>query len=118
VLAFADGLSESPGESRSRVRMRWCGVPQPRLQIPIATRLGVARADFGWPQHRTVGEFDGLVKYGVLLRPGQDPADAVVQEKIREDAIRDEGWRVVRWMWSELEPFDEVARRIERSFRR
>ena len=75
-------------------------------------------ADFGWPQFRTVGEFDGLVKYGALLRPGQDPADAVVAEKRREDAIREEGWRVTRWIWNELEQFDEVARRIERSFRR
>jgi hypothetical protein len=118
VLAFADGLSESPGESRSRVRMRLCGVPQPQLQMPIATRLGVVRADFGWPLHRTVGEFDGLIKYGMLLRPGQNPADVVVQEKIREDAIRDEGWRVVRWIWDELAAFEGVARRIERSFRR
>lgn len=118
VLAFADGLSESPGESRSRVRMQLYGVARPQLQMPIATRLGVLRADFGWPRHRTIGEFDGLAKYGDLLRPGRDPADVVVQEKIREDAIRDEGWRVVRWIWSELEPFDEVARRIERSFRR
>ncbi len=118
VLAFADGLSESPGESRSRVRMRLCGVARPQLQMPIATRLGVMHADFGWPQHRTVGEFDGLIKYGALLRPGWAPSDAVVAEKRREDAIRDEGWRVTRWIWNELEPFDEVARRIERNFLR
>jgi hypothetical protein len=42
----------------------------------------------------------------------------VVAEKRREDAIRDEDWHVTRWVWSELEPFDAVARRIERSFRR
>lgn len=118
VLAFADGLSESPGESRSRVRMRLCGIAQPQLQMPIATRLGVMRADFGWSQYRAVGEFDGLAKYGALLSPGRAPSDAVVAEKLREDAIRDEGWRVTRWIWSELEPFDEVARRIERSFQR
>ncbi len=117
VLAFADGLSESPGESRSRVRMRLCGIPAPQLQMPIATRLGVVHADFGWPRYRTVGEFDGLIKYGALLRPGEAPADVVVREKIREDAIRDEGWRVTRWTWGELEPFDGVAHRIDRSFR-
>jgi hypothetical protein len=70
------------------------------------------------PRYRAVGEFDGLAKYGVLLQPGQDPRDAVVAEKRREDAIRDEDWHVTRWVWSELEPFDAVARRIERSFRR
>ena len=98
--------------------MRLCGVPAPQLQMPIATRLGSVRADMGWPGLGALGEFDGLIKYGELVRPGQGPSDAVVAEKRREDAIRDEGWRVVRWTWSDLERFDEVARRIERSFRR
>jgi hypothetical protein len=118
VVAFADARSESPGESRSRVRIWRLGLPPPELQMPIRTRLGIYYADFGWPQYRAVGEFDGLVKYGALRRPGQDPADAVVAEKRREDAIRDEDWRVTRWTWSELEPFAAVARRIERSFGR
>jgi hypothetical protein len=110
--------SESPGESRSRVRMRRWGLPAPVLQMPIPTRLGVSYGDFGWPQYRAVGEFDGLVKYGRLLRPGQDAGQAVFEEKRREDAIRDEDWRVTRWTWPDLEPFEGVARRIERSFRR
>ena len=118
VLAFADGRSQSPGESRSRVRMRWLGLPTPQLQMPIQTRIGICHADFGWPEFRAVGEFDGLIKYGALLRPGQSPSEAVVEEKIREDAIRDEDWRVTRWIWDEIEPFLDVARRIERSFRR
>jgi hypothetical protein len=118
VAAFADGRSESPGESRSRVRMRRLGLPEPVLQMPIPTRFGTYFVDFGWPQYRAVGEFDGLIKYGRLLRSGQDPGEAVVAEKRREDAIRDEEWRVTRWIWSELELFDAVARRIERSFRR
>ena len=50
-----------------------------------------------------LGEFDGRVKYGRLLRPGQEPGDAVFEEKRREDAIRDEGWGVVRWVWSDLQ---------------
>jgi hypothetical protein len=117
VDAFADGRSESPGESRSRVRMHRFGLPEPVLQMPIPTRLGTYHVDFGWPQFRAVGEFDGLIKYGRLLRPGQDPGEAVVAEKRREDAIRDEGWRVTRWIWLEIERFDGVGHRIERSFR-
>ena len=118
VLTFADGRSQSPGESRSRVRMRRLGLPTPQLQMPIETRLGLFHADFGWPEFRAVGEFDGLIKYGAQLQPGQDPTEVVIAEKIREDAVRDEDWRVTRWIWKELEPFDEVAPRIERSFRR
>jgi hypothetical protein len=65
-----------------------------------------------------VGEFDGLIKYGALLRAGDDPSRAVIREKLREDAIRDAGWRVVRWVWSELDPFDAVAARIRRRLER
>jgi len=54
-------------------------------------------------QHRTIGEFDGRVGYGRLVRPGQSPADAVYEEKLREDAIRDTGRQVVRWTWPELD---------------
>ena len=34
------------------------------------------------------GEFDGRVKYGRLLKPGQDPGEVVFAEKRREDLIR------------------------------
>jgi hypothetical protein len=65
-----------------------------------------------------VGEFDGLVKYGRLLRPGQTPGDAVVAEKRREDRVRDEGLRVVRWTWDELETPGVVVKRLWRAFAR
>ena len=58
-----------------------------------------------------MGEFDGRIKYGRLLRPGQQAGDAVFEEKRREDAIRDEDWGVVRWVWSELRRPDRVAAR-------
>jgi hypothetical protein len=117
ALAFADGLSDGPGESRSRVRMRDAGLPAPVLQMPVRTRLGQVWVDFGWPGAGVVGEFDGLVKYGARRRPGEDAAGAVVREKLREDAVRDEGLRVVRWTWRELDPFDAVAERLRRHFR-
>ncbi|WP_240524231.1 hypothetical protein [Gordonia polyisoprenivorans] len=50
-----------------------------------------------------VGEFDGMIKYGRLRRPGESIADAVIREKLREDEIRDTGPRVVRWTWNDLE---------------
>lgn len=115
VLACADGRAESPGESRSRARMREAGLPPPELQVPVlgADGRALGRVDFGWPG--VVGEFDGRVKYGRLLRPGQEPGDAVFAEKVREDAIRDTGLRVVRWTWPELEPFAAVAERLRRA---
>lgn len=114
VVAAASGLSESPGETRSRVALARAGIPAPVQQY----RVRGLRADFGWEQFRTVGEFDGKVKYGRGLRPGQDPGDAVFAEKRREDALRDEGLQVVRWVWAELETFDVVAARLWRAFDR
>lgn len=113
VLAFADGRSESVGESRSRVAMRRAGLPTPVLQWEVD---GVGRVDFAWPWLRTVGEFDGLIKYGRLLRPGQDAADVVVAEKIRADALRAEILGVARWIWREIDPFTAVAARLHRQF--
>lgn len=104
AIAFADHRSESVGESRSRVVLHSLGLAPSCLQREIRSPSGllVGRADFSWDRQRVVGEFDGRIKYGRLLRPGQDPGDAVFAEKQREDAMRDEDWGVVRWVWSEL----------------
>ena len=96
VAAFLDPLSGSVGESRSRVLFHRVGLPPPVLQVEI----GVWRVDFLWGD--VIGEFDGRVKYGRFLRPGQDAGDAVFEEKRREDALRALGFRVVRWTWADL----------------
>ncbi|RBY82508.1 hypothetical protein DQ238_04275 [Geodermatophilus sp. TF02-6] len=106
AVRFADGRSESVGESRSRVLLHRLGLGPSTLQLPISTSSGVflGRADFAWEQARVVGEFDGRIEYGRLLRPGQEPGDAVFEEKRREDAVRAEDWGVVRWTWADLTP--------------
>lgn len=48
-----------------------------------------------------LGEFDGKVKYGALLRPGETADDVVMREKRREAALRAVGWWVVRWTYQE-----------------
>jgi hypothetical protein len=109
--------SRTGGESRSRVAIARAGLPPPALQVPIRLGDATAYCDFGWPAQRTVGEFDGKVKYGRLLRPGQEPGDAVYAEKLREDAIRAEDWEVVRWTWADLRNFAATAARIHERFR-
>jgi hypothetical protein len=119
AVLFADGRSESVGESRSRVILhRWKLAPS-ALQFEIRSSDGglIGRTDFAWEEQRLVGEFDGRVKYGRLLKPGQDASDAVFREKVREDAVRDEGWGVVRWVWSDLRRPDRLAARVRRRFR-
>ncbi len=118
VVEFADGRSESVGESRSRVAIQRAGLPAPVLQWGVTDHRGrpLGRVDVGWPQLRTVGEFDGMVKYGRLLQPGQSVADVVVQEKRREDAIRATGLAMVRWTWDELASFTDTADTLRHRF--
>lgn len=120
VTAFADGLSESVGESRSRVLFAGAGFPAPALQVRLHDGSGtfVARVDFDFDELCTAGEFDGLGKYTTVLRPGQDPADAVVEEKIREDRIRDTGRQVVRWTSKDLATPHVVLNRFRAAFNR
>lgn len=119
VLAFADPGSMSVGETRSRVALRDAGLPVPVLQWSVRTPGGVVvgQVDFGWPDLRTVGEFDGRVKYGRALRPGQDLAEVLFEEKRREDAVRAEDLGMARWVWADLDRFAPVAARLRRTFR-
>ncbi|MFT3888897.1 MAG: hypothetical protein QM713_12135 [Arachnia sp.] len=114
---FADGRAESPAESRSRVQIARAGLPEPVPQYEIYDSNGVfvARTDFGWPAYRLVGEVDGKWKYGDLLKPGQSPQDAIMQEKRREEAIRQAGFWPVRWDVPALERYGEVPRLVQRA---
>ena len=120
VAAFADARSESVGESRSRVAIARAGLPVPRPQLEVVDHrhVVVGRCDFGWEEERTVGEFDGRIKYGRDLAPDQDPGEAVFAEKVREDELRDCGLEVARWIWAELARFGPVAARIRRAHAR
>ncbi|HET9647225.1 MAG TPA: type IV toxin-antitoxin system AbiEi family antitoxin domain-containing protein [Microlunatus sp.] len=120
VSACLDPASESPGESVSRVRLVEQGLPSPILQYVVRDDRGqaIARSDFAWEEYRTIGEFDGKVKYGRLLRPGERIDDVVFAEKQREDAIRDQGWQVVRWLWDDLYRPGVIGDRVRRAFAR
>lgn len=120
VANFLDGRSESVGESVSRVRIAEEGLPSPVPQRQIFDHNGVliARVDFYWEQFRTVGEFDGKIKYGELLKPGQRPADVLFEEKLREDAVRDSDRQVVRWTWDDLYTKGVLPGRLLRAFAR
>ncbi len=104
ACAFFDRRSESAGESVSRVILVSGGLPAPELQFEIRSPDGdlIGRSDFFWREQGVIGEFDGRVKYGRLLRPGQDPGDVVFAEKRREDSIRRLGYEVVRWTFGDL----------------
>ncbi|MGG7103424.1 type IV toxin-antitoxin system AbiEi family antitoxin domain-containing protein [Rhodococcus sp. 24CO] len=111
VAEFIESGAESPGESISRVRMRADGWPTPTLQQEI--RFGgrfIGRVDFFWKEHGVVGEFDGMVKYR-----SENPGAVLEREKLREDAIRDAGFEVFRWVWADLRDFERVRERFDRA---
>ena len=119
VVAFADGRSESVGESLSRVLLADLGLMPEDLQHRVMDGPRLAgRVDFAWPSLRVIGEFDGRVKYGRLLEADEDGGDAVFREKRREDRLRELGWEVVRWVWGDLAHPEVVAERLRRAFAR
>lgn len=104
ALEFADGRSESPGESLARVRFHELGFEPPALQHEYRLPSGeVFRSDFRWDSVNLAGEFDGMAKYKAAeLRGGRTAEEVVVDEKLREDAIRSTGDGMLRMIWMDL----------------
>jgi len=104
ALAGADGRHESPGETRTAHVTRLLGFDiEPQFEI---TAEGYTyRADFRIVGTRVLIEFDGAVKYGGDRR-------ALFDEKRREDALRRQGWTIVRVVWDELDDPALIRRRI------
>ncbi len=117
LMYMADALADSAGESRMRHAFWRQGLPKPVLQYPVRDETGrlIAILDFAWPEHRLWAEFDGRLKYGRLLRPGETAGDAVFREKRREDRVRELlNWRCARVTWDELDRPIELGIRMRR----
>lgn len=119
-VRMADGRADGAGESRGRWLFWVLHLPAPDLQVPIRNTDGEVRGtcDWAWLDHRRLGEFDGKVKYGRLLKPGQDPGEVVFAEKQREDELRElSGCTMIRLIWSDYDRPRVVKARFERFFR-
>lgn len=81
--------------------MHRVGIPTPRFQTEIRSPIGKVFPDFYWEDLRLIGECDGAIKY--------DEASAYVLEKEREQALRDLGYRIVRWLAKEIMLRPEVV---------
>lgn len=109
VVDLADGLSDSAGESLSRLQMFRANFPRPALQRHYGDERGsIGYVDFDFAA--VIGEFDGRTKYRVP--DGASPAEAgeiVWREKKREDRLRRHK-PVVRWVWSTARDTAALAR--------
>lgn len=114
ALSLADGLAESPGETRLRMILIELGVAfiaQHWVRIDGTTVH--YRVDFYLPELGVILEYDGQVKYGRARdddpprqRKAGDEAgrEALVREKAREDDLRREGFGVGRITSQSLSP--------------
>ncbi|WP_155838644.1 hypothetical protein [Arthrobacter castelli] len=114
VVEGINPLSESPGETITRILLKALDVPMPELQVPVRTRNGRHRLDFAWSELKVALEFDGDSKY-FDYRPTKE---ALVAERKRERELMEEGWIFVRLEWKDLFHPREVEARIKSAFAR
>ncbi|NUU30688.1 type IV toxin-antitoxin system AbiEi family antitoxin domain-containing protein [Arthrobacter sp. C9C5] len=110
VLAHADPLSESPGETLVRDLVRRLRLPAPQLQFEVRTRLGKYRLDCAWPERSVALEFDGRGKYFDYA----PTAEAIFAERRREKALMELGWKFIRVEWRDLFREQELKTRLLR----
>ena len=90
IAASMSAFSESPGETLTLHLLRERRLAPPRQQL----RVGRRRVDFAWEEQKVILEFDGMVKY-----TGEDRWR---EEKSREVELQQQGWTVIRTVWSEV----------------
>jgi very-short-patch-repair endonuclease len=109
LAGWVDGGAATPGESMTRWALLDAGLPAPATQVAVPTRLGTFVIDMGWPERKVGVEFDGLVKYSGAY--GRTGTEALFAEKRRQDALEEQGWRLLRVTWTDLrDPLTTAAR--------
>jgi G:T-mismatch repair DNA endonuclease (very short patch repair protein) len=98
---LADGLAESPPETRLRLLLHRSGLPLPVAQFDVcADGRFVARVDFAWPDRRVAVEYDGAW-HG-------DPAQ-LPKDRRRLNRLAASGWRVQFVTREDMRRPDEVV---------
>lgn len=108
VLESASPWAESAAESMARWFVLCLGLPKPELQAPIATPQGVKYPDLCWPNCKLIVEVDGHLKY----HSGQ----VLVNEKLREESIGNQGWRFIRITTPEFHDSQTLSEKLLAGF--
>ena len=108
ALALADPRSESAGETLTRELITRLNLPMPDPQVEVTTRAGRYRLDFAWKAKKVALEFDGKTKY-FDYKP---TAEVLFQERQRENALTEDGWKFLRVKWDDLFHEQEFKARV------
>ena len=103
VAALADGLAESPQETRLRLLLHRAGLSPVAQHVVRHRGAFVARVDLGWPDRRLAVEYDGLWH--------RDPQQFVADRR-RLNALLAAGWRIVFVTAADLHRPEVVVRRV------
>jgi hypothetical protein len=116
AVARSDGRSESVGETRSRLTLEDLGFePEPQWEVRLPSGRIAGRVDLLLRKQGVMVEFDGKVKYGRLLKPGQRLDDVIKAERDREVLLEElTGLRMLRLVWGDLATPAEIGARVER----
>ena len=114
ALINADPRSESVGETLTRELLARLNLPMPEPQVEVNSRAGRYRLDFAWKDQKVALEFDGKVKYFEYT----PTAEVLFQERQRENALTEDGWKFVRVKWKDLFREREFKARILTALRR
>jgi hypothetical protein len=115
VLDMADGRSELPLESVTKLQLRRLGFAQPKLQVPLASPTGTTYwMDMEIEEAGVFYECDGEGKYtDETLRSGRSVERVILDEKRREDWVRGvTGKRVLRGGFAEVASPGALAARL------
>ncbi|SOD93196.1 DUF559 domain-containing protein [Blastococcus haudaquaticus] len=110
AVSLADGLTESPQETRLRLILWASSLPRPAAQYTVrsADRAFVARVDFAWPEHKVAVEYEGI---------WHGKRQNVAKDRRRLTELRAAGWTVVFVTAADLHDRATLVARIAAALR-
>lgn len=88
VASLFDPRSDSPPETRTRVKLVLAGLPRPAVRLELRDAIGhlVYELDLAWPEYRVAVEYDGR---------DHTRGDRRWRDVDRLDALRREDWLII-----------------------
>jgi hypothetical protein len=109
AVGLADGLAESPQETRLRLALGRSHLPAPVAQYVVRDADGfIARVDFAWPEHRIALEYEGA---------WHGERQQVTKDRRRLNRLSAAGWQVVFVTAEDLRHPEQLIARISAALR-